>query len=67
MIKEIHINTPEGRGILGYEGEPHMIITELGFVMLRVWSVDRECFTNYRLTELSEILPEGFGIIDNTK
>jgi hypothetical protein len=44
-----------------------MIITELGFVMLRVWSVDRECFTNYRLTELSEILPEGFGIIDNTK
>jgi hypothetical protein len=65
MTKEIHINTPDGRGILGYKEENHMIITELGFVMLRVWSVDGECFTNYSLMELSEILPEGFDIIDN--
>lgn len=66
MEKEIYINTPKGRGILGYKGTPSLTISELGFVMLKIWIVEDEVFTNYRITELSEILPSGFSIIEDT-
>lgn len=66
MEKEISINTPKGRGILGYKGTPALTISDLGFVMLKVWIVEEEVFTNYRVGELFEILPSGLSIIEDT-
>lgn len=65
MNPQIEINTPQGRGILGYQGSPITYSTELGYLMLKVWYPEKSVFVNYKISDLKEILPSEFTIIDN--
>ena len=67
MSPQIEINTPTGRGILGYEGAPITYVTELGYVMLKVWYPSKSTFVNHRISDLKEIIPSEFTIIDNNQ
>ncbi len=65
MKQEIEINTPSGRGILGYSGAPIVYSTELGYLMLKVWYPEEGVFINYKISNIKEILPPEFTIINN--
>jgi hypothetical protein len=64
MKTKIEIGTSEGRGILGYGDSPILYITEIGNVMLKVWYPEKNSFVNYKISEISEILPQDFNIIN---
>jgi len=65
MSLEITINTPNGRGILGYRGAPITYVTELGYLMLKVWHPSKNVFVNHKISDIKEIIPSEFTIIDN--
>ena len=65
MSLEIEINTPDGLGILGYRGAQITYVTELGYLMLKVWYPSNSIFVNYRISDIKEIIPSEFTIIDN--
>ena len=65
MSLEITINTPNGRGILGYRGAPITYVTELGYLMLKVWDPSKNVFVNHKISDIKEIIPSEFTIIDN--
>jgi hypothetical protein len=67
MNTEITINTPNGRGILGYGGAPITYVTELGYVMLKVWYPSKSVFVNHKISDIQEIIPSEFTIIDNNE
>jgi hypothetical protein len=65
MKQEIEISTPSGRGILGYNDSPIVYSTELGYIMLKVWYPEESVYMNYKISNISEILPAEFTIINN--
>lgn len=66
MKPEIELDTPDGRGILGHDNAPILYVTDLGIVMLKVWITGKERWINYRLSDIKDILPSDFAIINNT-
>lgn len=62
MSFEKAIQTPKGLGFLGHEGAPVITVTDLGYVMLKVWYHESQSFVNYRLSSINEILPSEFTI-----
>lgn len=64
MKQEIEISTPSGRGILGYNGSPIVYSTELGYIMLKVWYPKKNVFVNHKISDIKEILPREFTIIN---
>lgn len=67
MSTEIEINTPNGRGILGYRGAPIAYVTELGYLMLKIWYPSKSVFVNHKISDIKEIIPSEFTIIDNNE
>ena len=67
MKPEIELDTPDGRGILGYDNAPILYVTNLGIVMLKVWITEKERWINYRLSDIHNILPSDFTIINNNE
>jgi hypothetical protein len=67
MVPEIELDTPDGRGILGHDNAPMLYVTNLGIVMLKVWITEKERWINYRLSDINDILPSDFTIINNTE
>lgn len=65
MSFKIEVHTPKGRGFLGHEGAPIITVTDLGYVMLKVWYPESYSFVNYRLSDIKEILPSGITIIND--
>ncbi len=66
MSFEKAIQTPKGLGLLGHEGAPVITVTDLGYVMLKVWYPESQSFVNYRLSSINEILPSEFTIINES-
>lgn len=64
MTKKIELQTPNGRGILGSKGEPSFFVSDLGFVMMRIWDETHDTCRNIKVSELKELLPSGYTIIE---
>ena len=54
MSFKIEVQTPKGRGILGHDGAPVITVTDLGYVMLKVWYPETDSYVNYRLSDIKE-------------
>lgn len=65
MNSKIALQTPTGRGILGFKGEPSFFISALGFVMMRVWNESQNSWTNIKVSDIKDILPSGYSIIED--
>jgi hypothetical protein len=65
MNSKIQLQTPKGLGILGFKGEPSFFISELGFVMMRVWNESQNSWTNIKVSDVKDILPKGYSIIED--
>lgn len=66
MSFKIEVQTPKGRGILGHDGAPVITVTDLGYVMLKVWYPETDSYVNYRLSDIKEILPSDITIINDS-
>ena len=64
MNSKIQLQTPKGRGILGFRGEPSLFISNLGFVMMRVWNEKELSWTNIKISDIKDILPKGYSIVE---
>lgn len=62
----IEINTPFGRGFLGFKGAPITYTTELGIVMLKVWFPEKERWINFRASSFEEIIHKDLTIASRT-
>lgn len=60
------VQTPKGRGFLGHDGAPVVTVTDLGYVMLKVWYPETDSYVNYRLSDIKEILPSDITIINDS-
>jgi hypothetical protein len=58
------IQTPKGLGFLRHERAPAIILTDLGYVMLKVWYPEKQCYINHKLCDIKEILSPEFTIIN---
>ena len=63
MNAKFDLQTPKGRGILGFRGEPPLFVSELGFVMMRVWNEEESSWTNIKISDIKDMLPSGYSII----
>jgi len=65
-MSKTQINTPLGRGFLGFKGVPTTYTTELGIVMLKVWFPHKQRWINFRASNLEEIILKDLTIDTKT-
>lgn len=55
-MKEIKVITPLGEGIIGGGGMPALFISELGYIVCRVYLPEQEVWVKYKLCDLKDVL-----------